>query len=434
MLNNFFNPGSVAIIGASRDEKSVGCAVLKNVLKSKIKVFPINPNAKAILGVKCYSKIAEIRSIVDLAVIVVPARIVPSVLNECGLKEVKNIVIISAGFSEVGNTKLENEVSEIGKRFGMNILGPNCLGFITPKINVSFFEGSFNEGKVGLISQSGALAVAMLDWFIERNIGISYFISLGNAVDISLTDLVKFLDKDETTKSIGLYIESLKNGRDFVEACSEIKKTVIAIKAGSSVKGAESAQSHTGAISSDDRIVEGVFKQFGIIRVKTIKDLLNSCLASAWQNCPENNKLVIVTNAGGLGVMSADSCEKYGLELVSINRSVFDSFLPETWSKTNPIDIVGDADSLRYEQTFKVLLKNKNSFGGVIVILTPQMMSEPERTAKIISAFSKELNKPCFVCFTGGEKLKTAKKNLYENKIPIFDEPDDALRIFSLLL
>lgn len=432
MLDKFFNPKSVAVIGASRDETSVGHAIFKNALKSKARVYPVNPNAKQILGVKCYPNVKDIKNEVDLAVIVVPAAITPQILIDCAEKKVENAVIISAGFSETGNKSLEAEIKRLSDELGIRVIGPNCLGVLNAKNNFSFFTGQFKDGEIVLISQSGALGVGMLDWIIDKGIGLRSFVSVGNMTDVEFSDLVEYFSKDKKTKVIALYIESFKNARRFLKACSKSNKTIIALKSGSTSKGGKAASTHTGALATDDNIVSGAFKQYGVLRVGEIEDLMYCSLASAWMPKPAGNKVVVVTNAGGLGVISADDIEEQDLKTAEVPVKELSKFLPKNWSHSNPVDLVGDARADRYEKVFRSL--DKKSFDALLIILTPQSMTEPLKTARSIVDFSRKIGKPVYTCFFGGEKVEKANEYLLKNNIPVFEEPGEAVETLKLLL
>ncbi len=436
VLQNMFDPKTIALVGASRYEGKVGHILLKNLKKSGKKIFPVNPNAHKILGLKTYKSILDIKEKVDLAIIVIPAKFVLRILDLCGVKGIKKVMVISAGFSETGNEELEDEVQTRAKMHGIKLIGPNCMGFINTEkdLNASFFEGMPEKGKVAFISQSGALGSAMLDWAIQRNIGLSYFFSIGNMADIDFADIIDFLQKDKKTKLIVLYMESLKDGRNFFEATKRSKKPIAVIKAGTSKAGSKAAASHTGALAGSDKIYSGVFKQAGVVRMDKIEDLLNVSKCVHMGKIPNGKKLLILTNAGGPGVLAADSCEKYNVLLPKVSKEIsnrLNKILPHNWSKNNPIDIVGDADPIRFKKTFDIV--KKSSYDMFLVLLTPQAMTEPMGTSKEVVKFSKN-NKPVFSCFMGGDKIKWAVNYLEKNKIPNFQEPEEACKTIYYLL
>lgn len=327
-LKGLFEAKTIAVIGASRQAQKVGHDVFRNLLVSRRKIYPINPNAKKINGIKCYPSVLNVKEKIDLAVIAVPAKIVPKVMLECAKKEIKNIIIISAGFSEVGETELEDEIVKIAKRFGMRILGPNCLGIIDTdkKLNATFFNKMPLKGEIGFISQSGALGVAELDWAIKKKIGLSKFISFGNMADIDIHELIDYLNEDKNTKAICLYIESLKKGKEFISSAKRSKKPIIALKAGETASGAKAASSHTGALATDNAIYEGAFRQCGVSRVHTLFQLFEVAQSHTLRECPLGLRALVITNAGGPGVIASDAFEKDGIEsqdyLMKLSRSL----------------------------------------------------------------------------------------------------------------
>jgi acetyl coenzyme A synthetase (ADP forming)-like protein len=437
VLQNMFNPKTVAVIGASRHEGKVGNIILKNLKKSGKKIFPVNPQASSILGLKCYASVMDIKEKVDLAVIVVPSGIVPKVIEECGVKNIKTAMIISAGFGEIGNHELEDEVNKRAKMHGIRLIGPNCMGFINTArdLNATFFDGMPEKGGMAFISQSGALGSAMLDWAMEKKVGISYFFSIGNMVDIGFSELIEFLQKDKETRIIILYMESLKDGKKFYEAAKRSKKPIAVIKAGRSTEGIKAAASHTGALAGSDNVYSGVFRQCGILRIDKLDDVFQIAKCVQMNKIPLGKRILIVTNAGGPGVLMADACSREGLVLAKINKkakSNLNRILPDNWSRDNPLDIVGDADPKRFREVLSEVMK-KDFYDSILCILTPQAMTEPMGTAREIIRFSKH-PKPVFACFMGGEKVKWAIISLESNNIPNFQEPEDACRTMAALI
>ncbi len=436
-LNNFFNPRSIAVIGASRHREKVGNVIFRNLLKNEeVKVFPININAERVEGIRAYKSILDVKEKVDLAVIAIPAKFVPRVMEEIVKKGVEACLIISAGFSEVGKEgeKLEREISRIARRGKVRIVGPNSLGIInvSKNLNITFFEGEIRKGGIAFFSQSGALGVGILDSSKIRNIGLSLFCSVGNMVDVSFPELIEFANSHEGTKVISLYVEALKKGRKFLKACKDSGKKVIFLKGGRTGKGMEACKTHTASISSDYSIYRGVLRQVNVEIVETLEDLFN--LSKIYENFDELGKRVcVVTNAGGLGVLASDACDKYGLEVVELPgevRKELNKCLPPHWSKSNPIDVIGDADARRFERVFDTLAKY-NFFDVLLCLLTPQAMTQPIETAKALIKFKERTGKPCFTCFLGGEKVREAIKLLEENCIINFEEPEDFARLFQ---
>ena len=438
MIKDLFAPRSVAIIGASRNPAKVGHTILRNAVKSgyKGKIYPINPKAKEILGIRCYKSILDVPDEVDLAVIAVPAPTVLDVAKECGEKGVKYLVVISAGFKEIGGEGVDRErnLISIGKKYGMRILGPNCLGFIdtyTP-LNVTFAAVMPRKGRIAFISQSGALITAILDWSIRRGIGFSKIISLGNKADLDETDFIQALGQDENTNVILLYIESIENGSKFIEVARKVsaEKPIIVVKGGITEAGAKAAMSHTGAMAGSFTSYSVAFKKSGILLASTLDELFDYALAFSNQPIPASNNIAIVTNAGGPGIITADLSVKHGLRLSSFNINTINklrSKLPPAAAIYNPVDVLGDARADRYEFAIKTVLSDEN-VSGLIVILTPQAMTEPLETAKaILRAHSMYPNKPIIAAFIGGETVEEAAKLLIENGIPCFDLPERAV-------
>jgi len=430
-FENFYNPKRIAVVGASREETKVGHIIFKNLLKSGKEVYPVNPNAESILNVPCKASLSSIKEKIDLVIICVKSQLIPDIIEEMKKKKIKSAIIISSGFSEVGNKDLEKEVYNKIKKYNIRIIGPNCLGLINPysKLNASFFDDTPKEGNIALISQSGALGVAMLDMIIEKGIGLSKFISIGNAIDMSFDEIISSLNRDDKTKIITLYMESLKDGKKFMQAVSKAKKPVVVLKAGKSESGKKAASSHTAALAIEDKIYDGAFKQCGVVRVETLRELFN--ISKMAELKLKGNKCLIITNAGGPGVMASDCFEKNGLMLIKIKDKLINELngvLPLGWSKNNPIDIIGDATPDRYETTLKIVSKYKKDFDFIFLILTPQAMTYPEKVAEVITKF-KDIK--IITCFMGGNKVKEAKKILENNKNINFEEPEDAAIIIK---
>jgi acetyltransferase len=437
MLDNFFAPDSVAVIGASREVGKVGYELLKNLLDSNFPgaVYPVNPKASEILGLKAYPSVTDVPDQIGLAMIVVPARFTPTVIRECGQKGIDSTVIISAGFKEAGSegTKLEQEVSGLIKDFDMRVLGPNCLGVIdtASRLNASFAPGMPPKGKIAFFSQSGALGTAILDWAIEGGIGFSKFISLGNKMDISESDLLIALADDPETNVILGYIEGVKDGKSFMEAAIDAtkKKPVIIVKSGSTAAGARAASSHTGTLAGSENAFQAAFKQCGVIRAPTVEALFDYALVLAYQPLPERNRLAIVTNAGGPGIIAADACERSQLTMASFQQKTIEDLhgsLPPTAAIYNPVDVIGDAKADRYLSALQAIEGDGNT-DMVLVLLTPQAMTEPEATARnMIDTFSGG-SKPMVATFMGGASVKEGIDILGKNMIPTYTNPERAI-------
>lgn len=435
-MDFLFKPERIAVIGASRFPEKVGYEVFKNLLQSDSKVYPVNINDGEILGKTAYKSLLEIEDEIDLAVICVPAPIVPDVLKDVVKKKVKACIIISAGFSEAGEAgrKIEEKVGQIIRKSSMRLLGPNVLGIINPtlKLNASFFDGMPKQGGISFISQSGALGVAMLDWAIKNDIGLANFASVGNMLDIDFSDLIEYFGRDENTSAIICYIEALKDGREFMKACKKVSrsKRIIVLKAGRTAAGKRAALSHTASLAGDEDIYSAAFKQAGVTRVNTLKELFNTALAASKFKTIGRN-ICIVSNAGGPAVIASDAFERHGFNVEPLPKDIvkkLDKVLPANWSENNPIDIIGDAKSDRYKAVFDVLAA-ENFFDFCLCILTPQAMTQADESARVVAEFYEKTGKPVFTCFMGGNKVEDAKKILKEHGILNFDEPEEVAQM-----
>jgi len=443
---NFFCPGSVAVIGAAREEKKVGRIIFDNIINSgyKGKLFPVNLKADKIHGIKCYHSVLDIPGDLDLAIIVIPAQFVLQVLEECSKKNTKWAIVISAGFKETGieGAKRERQLIEKAKDYGIRILGPNCLGIIDTEcpINATFSPHMPPRGKIGFISQSGALGTSILDWAKTNKIGISKFVSLGNKADISENDLFDDWENEKDTEVITAYLEGVKYGREFIRISSKVskKKPIIVIKSGNTDAGARAVSSHTGTLAGSAKAYDAAFKQAGIIRANNTRDLFNYATAFSYQPLPKGKKVVIITNAGGPGIMATDECDKSNIFLASLGKETIDSlkeFLPEAANFYNPVDILGDALADRYKKTLEVIVKDSN-VDAVVVLLTPQAMTQPYRTASAIVEVMENSGKsiPVLTSFMGGSEVKKAVKFLAEKNIPNFDIPEEAIDTLKVMM
>ena len=445
-FDNFFCPRSVAIIGASREEGKVGNTIVENMINSgyKGKLFLINPRADKIHNIKCYKSILDTPIDTDLVIIVIPSKYVSKVIEQCAEKNTKWAIIISAGFKESGikGAKMEKRLIEKAKYYGIRILGPNCLGIINSNcpINASFSPNMPKKGVIGFISQSGALGTAILDWARTNKIGLSKFVSLGNKADISENDLLEDWADDDKTKVITVYMEGVKNGKDFLRISSKVskKKPVVIIKAGNTNAGAKAVSSHTGTLAGSSKAYDAAFKQAGVIRAKTIKDLFNYAIALSNQPLPKGKRIAIITNAGGPGIMATDACEENNITMANLKSETIDKlkeFLPETASFYNPIDVLGDALADRYRKTLEVVIKDKN-IDAILILLTPQAMTQSLKTAmSIIEVVEKTKKKmPVFTSFMGGFEVKKGIDLLMRKGIPNFDIPEEAVYTLKVLM
>ena len=447
-LDKLLHPDSVVIVGASPDKKKVGYAALRNMKQSGFngKLFAVNPKADQygeIEGVKVYSSVSQISDHIDLAVVCIPPRFIPTLMDEIGQKGVKYAAIITAGFKETGSegAKLEKEIVKIAQKYGIRVVGPNILGVIdtSAPMNASFAERSPIKGEVAFLSQSGALLTGILDWSCAEGIGYSSFVSLGNKADLDETDFIDALSHDENTLAILAYLESINRGPEFVKVCSEVtrKKPVIVIKSGRSEAGSRAASSHTGSMTGADTTYDVAFEKCGVIRADTAQELFDMAFAFSYMPIPKGNRIVIITNAGGPGILATDAAEVYGMELATISpefKAKMQEYLPPAANFNNPIDALGTAQAEDYGKVLELSLQD-DAVDGVIVILTPQAMTEGQETAdEIIRIRNKYPEKPIIAVFIGGEILGPSIYYLKKNRIPCFPHPERGVRAMSALV
>ncbi len=434
-----FHPRSIALIGATAKKEKVGYALLKNILDGgyKGKLFLVNPKYDEIEGLKVYKSIDEINEDIDLAIIAVPLKIVPEVMEELGKKGVKSAVVISAGGRETGEEgrRLEDEIVNIAKKYGIRFLGPNCFGFINTEINLNANFGSSMpiKGDTAFISQSGALFASILDWAINENIGFSYCVSIGNMADIEFGELIGYLSKKENVKRILIYMESLKNVESFAKNALNVtpKIPIIIAKAGRSEHGIKAAVSHTGAIAGKDFLYSALFKRTGCVRALSVEALFDLTEGFSKQPLPKGNRFVILTNAGGPGVLATDRLDMWNLgpaQLSSETMEKLNKVLPPVWSKNNPVDIIGDAPPERYRKALDILLEADDN-DGIIGIMTPQFMTKPYETAvEIVNLLNeKKSDKPFYFSIIGGQKVEKARQFLEKNKVAVYETPEEAV-------
>ncbi len=443
-LKSFFNPQSIAIVGASRQKGKVGYEILTNLIAAgyKGKIFPINPNADIIEGLKCYPDLESIGRIPELVIIVVPAKFVPDVMQQCAKVKAKSVIIITAGFKEVGKEGklLEEQIIQIAKQAGIRVIGPNCLGVIAPvnKLNASFGGDLPAEGVIGYVSQSGALLAAILDMANAQDIGFSKLISIGNKADIDELDVIKALGEDPDTKVIAGYLESITSGNEFVRQAELISHTkpILLIRAGSSAAGAKAASSHTGSLAGGEVAYESAFARAGIIRCSSIKRQFDYAQAMAFQPLPAGASIAVVTNAGGPGIMAADAIEANDLTFAKLTDETIKQLsanLPPASNLYNPIDILGDALPDRYELALDIVYEDPN-VDIILVLLTPQAMTEPTESARaIVKIAHKNQAKPVLACFLGAKKVEEGLKILRDGKIPCYDSLDSAVATIKVM-
>ena len=442
-LDAIIHPRSIAVIGATEKAGSVGRTILWNLLSSPFggTVFPVNPTRPAILGVKAYPSVAAIGEPVDLAVIVTPAKSAPGLVEECGQAGVRGIIIISAGFKEIGpeGVELERQVLATARRYGIRLVGPNCLGVMNPVdgMNATFAAGMAKPGRVGFVSQSGALLTAILDWAAAESVGFSSIVSLGSMLDIGWGDVIDYLGDDPNTDSIVIYMETIGDARAFLSAAREVAltKPIIVIKPGRTAEAAKAAASHTGSLTGSDDVLDAAFRRAGVLRVDSISELFEVSEILAKQPRPAGRRLSIVTNAGGPGVIATDALIAGGGELTELTEATMErlnAVLPSVWSHNNPIDIIGDAPPDRYAEALEVAATDPGS-DGLLVILTPQAMTDPTATARALARYAKIEGKPVLASWMGGSEVAEGAAILREAGIPTFAYPDTACILFNHL-
>lgn len=444
-LKALFWPRNVAVIGASRDPRKLGYLILDNILRYGFRgqVYPVNPKALTVLGIPAYPDIKDVPDNVDLAVIVVPVSAVESVVDACGVKGVRAAVIITSGFAETGpeGALLQQKLVSRGNAHGMRILGPNSVGILntTHRLNASFAEGTPKEGAVAVITQSGALATAILDWSRVSDLGFSQFVSLGNTADIDEIDLFGVWAADHRCRVIVGYLEGIRKGRAFMSAArlASAQKPVVLMKVGQTSAGATAVRSHTGALAGEDRIVDAAFRQAGVVRAYSMEELfdLALALAFAYAPLPQGRRIAVLTNAGGPGVMAVDSIERYGLHLSALSpaaQATLSKLLPKAASIRNPIDLRGDADALCYQLALEQLIADAG-VDGVLVLLTPQAVTEPEMTARAIIHLAREGNKPVLAAYMGGVAIARGRDMLESAGVPVYAYPERAVRAIAAM-
>ncbi len=443
MFEAFCDPQAVAIIGASRTPGKLGHSVLRNVIQHGFKgaVYPINPQAGEILGLQCFSSVSAVRGPIDLAVILIPAPHVPGALLECGEKGIKGAVIISAGFREASREgrKRERELVEIASRYGIRLVGPNSLGIIdaVASLNASFATGMPARGSIAFMSQSGAVCTAVLDMAQSEQVGFSRFVSLGNKADLDEIAFIEAWSDDPHTRVIVAYLEGIEDGAEFMRVASKVgrKKPIIAIKSGTTSAGSRAVSYHTGTLAGSESTYEAAFRQSGVLRARSVQDLFDYSIAFARQPLLASDRIAIITNAGGPGIMAADACERAGLQLASLERdslSALREALPAAASVLNPVDLLGDALADRYELAVGTVLDDPN-VGGVIVIVAPQAMTEVEETARLVGELSKRSEKPVLGCFMGAGGVASGVQVLNGYLVPNYPVPERAVAALAAM-
>ncbi|MGP8069843.1 MAG: bifunctional acetate--CoA ligase family protein/GNAT family N-acetyltransferase [Candidatus Bathyarchaeia archaeon] len=442
-IEKMLNPKAVAVIGASESEGSIGQSLMKNLLTGaeRRKIYPVNMNRETVMGLKCYPSVSKIPEHIDLAVIATPAKTVPAIVEECAKAGVDGAVIVSAGFREVGpeGAKLESEIKKIQSMHDIRILGPNCVGIARPQIglNATFLRDNAQPGQIAFISQSGALGSAILNWAVSSGIGFSIFASLGSTLDIDYGDMIDYLGEDPNTRSIIIYMEGVGNAKKFMSSARGFARTkpIIIIKAGRHAAGAKAASSHTGALAGDFAVYEAAFKRAGVVKVDEIGDLFNCASVLDSRFLPAGPNLAIVTNAGGPSVLAADSIVTHGGQLAQLSdesMKILNAALPPYWSRGNPLDILGDADTARYELAVKTCIADPN-VDGLLVIYTPQGTTQPTQLAEAVTKIAADRRKPMLTVWMGESAVREARGIFHKNDIPTYSTPEEAVKTYSYM-
>ena len=440
-LEKFFNPTSIAVIGASRTPGKIGFTILENLKFSfKEKIYPINPNAGEILGLTSYSSVLDIEEPIDLGIIVVPVNIVNDILLECKKKKIKAVIIISSGFSEIGEKEREIDLKNIISKSKMRVIGPNCIGVYKKDLDMIFFPRKRLKrppmGSISFITQSGAFGSILLDIMAHNGVGVSKFISIGNKVDVNEIELINYLEKDLKTRCIAIYLESISDGNEFIKTAKKVvkKKPIVVFKAGKTKKGSEAVASHTGSMAGEAEIYSAAFKQAGIIEAKTSDEIFDFSKVLANQPILKDNKIAIVTDGGGFGIVATDAAIKYDLELPEFEESSVKGLkknMPEYGIAKNPVDLTGDATVERYQKALDIVLNDKNVSGVVVIAL----MQIPTLTDDIVDVLrdAKAHGKPIVVCSAGSDYVIERNKKLEMYGIPVYPTPERAVKALSVL-
>jgi acetyltransferase len=445
MLEAFFEPAAVAVIGASADPAKLGYAVVKNLIDGGYaqigKIYPINLSTKEILGIPAFASVLDVPGPIDLVVIVIPYQHVPQALRICGEKGIPTAIVISAGFREAGKEGLERELElvDIARQFGIRLIGPNCLGVIdtfTP-INASFAAGTPPKGPMAFMSQSGALGTAVLDIALAGRLGLSKFVSLGNKADVDEIDLLRAWVDDENTRVIMIYSEGMTNGQEFIQVAREVtaRKPVVAIKSGVTQSGSRAVSSHTGSLAGSEQAYQAAFLQAGVLRAESMQALFDLALALGYQPPLAGDRIAIITNAGGPGILATDALEKAGLSLARFENPTINALmerLPDAASAANPVDVLGDALADRYSFAMKTVSEDPN-VDGILVVLTPQAMTEIEATSEAVGSLAEGTDKPVLACFMGEARVETGIDILQKYGVPNFSFPERAAMAFKAM-
>lgn len=431
-LTTFFKPKSIAVVGASKNSVKIGHATLKNILISDYHcdIYPINPHEQQILGLKCYKTLKDVKAPIDLVVVSVPAQYVKDVIQQAAEKKIKNAIIISSGFSEIGSYEAEEEIKKIATKHNMRILGPNTMGYknASDGLDASFVFGVPRKGNLALISQSGALGIGMIYLANNEYVGVSKIIGVGNKLDIDDDDLIDYFSNDDETKVIGLYIEAVKDGRAFMNSIKACDKPVLVVKAGRSSAGARATASHTGSMAGSDKVYGAAIKQAGGIRCRDLVELFDRARALAGQPPAQGNRIGIITNGGGLGILLSDACEENGLKIPKLSKKTYekiDSILPDIVKPNNPVDLVGDAGFYRYEACTSALLEDPNIDGVIVASVHGGYARPREFTGAILKMIRERklheaYKKPILATWVGGKEFEDLVFDLKTAGVPIY--------------
>ncbi|MEA1966138.1 MAG: CoA-binding protein [Euryarchaeota archaeon] len=423
MLSKILEPDSIAVIGASSNREKWGYRILDNIISGGYsgEVCPVNPNEDEVLGIRCHPSVLDIPERVDLGIIAVPAGIVPAVLEDCGRKGVRGVVIVSAGFGEIGNSELENKVRDIARDYDLRMIGPNTFGFINTHLhlNASIIPQMPEIGGISFVTQSGTFGLALVDWAASQQMGLHLVVGVGNKVDVDDSDILEHLSADRHTKTIMMYIEGIERGRRFIDVASRIRKPIIALKTGRSRAGSKAALSHTGSLAGADRIYDGAFKQAGVIRARVIEELFDSALALSISP-PADDGIGIISNGGGAAILAADLCEDLGLHLPDLSDDtvrILKSVLPAIATPANPLDTAGDGSYEMFKDVTSIMLSDPG-INALLVIYVHAEMVDPCLPAEAVIDASEGCDKPVITSWIGGKGIGTAVKLLEENKMP----------------
>ncbi len=441
-LDNFFSPKSVAVIGASATPGKIGNSIFKNLLhRFSGKVYPVNPNAEKVEGRESFNSVLDIKGDVDCAIVAIPAKYNPEAVQECAKKGIKNVILVAGGFREVGRMDLEEKIKDIADKSRMRLVGPNCLGtFDTSSgMDTMFLAGDRlgrpKKGNISFISQSGAVGSVILDWLSDEGIGLSKFCSYGNALDVNETDLIEYMEEDKSTEVIACYIEGIKAGRRFIDVAKNSKTPIIILKSGKTQEGSKAISSHTGSLAGEHEVYQGVFNQTGVIEAETWEDLFDYSKAFSMQPIAKGDRVAIITDGGGFGILATDEAQKQKLKLPEPSAALKHKFsFPDHVITHNPIDLTGDATAERYSKAVEECVKSPEYDGVIVILLTQIPTLDNDKVVKMLSSLNKRYDKPIICCSAGGEYAQKLNRELESKGIPVYDTPERAVEAFSSMV